>query len=308
MAKKLTVIIPTAGRTDLFERTVKSLSKCRKPSIYHETVVVENGCKTDVEDFLNIYRKSLNIRYEHIPVGNKSNALNAVLKTVDGSLVFFTDDDVRLDQGILEAYASVAHGTEAGEFYGGPFDVDYVRKPPEWLKAFLPLSAIGWTLGDHAKPIDRGSLFIGFNWAAFDRDIKMLGGFSVLHGPGSKIGAVGQETEMQKRLLESGLKGRYVPDARVWHYVPPERCSPGFAARRAYKWGIQGGLDYGGSMMSLLRRGIRDGFRTLLAAFEREPGKRFQPYYKLCYTSGMIKGHFIGRRNGLNLNKQQRSK
>ena len=305
MAKKLTVIIPTNGRTDLLVKTVKSLARCRQPAIYYETIIVENGSKTGFENILHAYRERLNIRYEHISAGNKSNALNTVLKTVDESLVFFTDDDVRLDSGILEAYARIAHGKESGEFYGGPFDVDYVRNPPEWLKEFLPISAIGWNLGEKAKPVHRGCLFIGFNWAAFDQDIKRLGGFSVLHGPGSRIGAVGQETEMQKRLLESGIKGRYMPDAKVWHFVPPERCSPRFAARRAYKWGTQGGLDYKGSMIRLWRRVLLDCFRTLFATFEREPKKRFQPFYKFCFSSGMIKGNFIGKRRYLKLQELQ---
>ena len=265
MAKKLTVIIPTAGRSELLVKTIETLVQCRKPKIYQETIIVENGIRAGVEKLALKYREKLNTRYVYVPIGNKSNALNNALKTVNDSLVFFTDDDVQLDPGILEAYARTAEEKEEGEFYGGPFEVEYVEKPPEWLIEFLPASAIGWDLGNKPKYIQKGRLFIGFNWAAFDKDIKRFGGFSVLHGPGSKIGAVGQETEMQKRLLENGIQGRYIPDAKVWHFVPPERCTPKFTARRAYKWGIQGGLDYNGSMLRLWKRGLFDGVRTLSA-------------------------------------------
>ena len=49
MAKKLTVLIPTTGRSDLLEDTVSSFASCRKPTIYHETILVENGPKAGTE-------------------------------------------------------------------------------------------------------------------------------------------------------------------------------------------------------------------------------------------------------------------
>ncbi len=300
MAQKLVVIIPTSGRSILLNNTLDSLAKCKKPAIYDETILVENGPKSGVEEIALKYNEELNTRYVYVSIGNKSNALNNALKTVKDSLVYFTDDDVRLEPGVLEAYAVAAGEKLEGEFYGGPFQAEYVRKPPEWLNEFLPVSAVGWSLGEKPKYIEKGNLFIGFNWAAFDKDVKRLGGFSLLHGPGSKIGAVGQETEMQKRLLENGVKGNYVPEAKVWHLVPPERCSPEFTAKRAFKWGIQNGLDYNGSITRLWRRSLIDGVRAFAGLAQREPPKRFKPYYKFCFSSGMVKGKFISKRNYIN--------
>ena len=297
MAKKLIVIIPTAGRTNLLINTLSYLVKCRKPNIYHETIIVENGPKAGAEKIVKMYNKTLKVRYVYVPLGNKSFALNTALKTVHDCLVYFTDNDVRLDPGVLEKYAVAAEEKSGGEFYGGPFQAEYVKTPPEWLLEFLPISAIGWNLGDKPRYIKNDSLFIGFNWAAFDTDIKRLGGFSPLHGPGSRTGAVGQETEMQKRLLENGVKGKYVPEAKVWHFVPPERCSTKFTARRAFKWGIQNGLDYKGSLMRLWKRNFIDGIGALAGLAQSEPRKRFKPYYQFCFSIGMIKGKFISKRN-----------
>ena len=295
MAKKLTVLIPTTGRSDLLEDTVSSLASCRKPTIYHETILVENGPKAGTEKIALRYKKELNLRYVYVAIGNKSNALNTALRTINDSLVFFSDDDVRFEKGILEAYARVSKDRTEGEFYGGPFAVEYHKKPAEWLLEFLPNSAVGWSLGEKPKLINKTSLLAGCNWAVFDRDIKRLGGFSLLHGPGSKTGAVGQETEMQKRLLENGVIGKYIPDAKVWHFVPPERCSPEFTARRAYKWGIQGGLDYDGSLIRLLKGGLIEGIWAIAGLVHREPQKRFKPFYRFCFSSGMIKGRFISK-------------
>jgi hypothetical protein len=271
-------------------RTLASLSECRRPAEYRNTIVVENGPAKKAEQIADGFKNSLNLRYVYLPVGNKSNALNAVLEDVRNSLVFFADDDVRFEPGILEAYAEAASGKESGEFYGGPFGIDYVRQPEDWLVEFLPLSAVGWSLGNEPQHVKKGNLFTGFNWAAFADDLIDLGGFSVDHGPGSKTGAVGQETQMQGRLLESGRPGVYVPRAKVWHFVPPERCSPRWAAMRSYRWGIQGGLGYSGSVMRLYKRAVKCGLKALLNSGNRKSKLFFEPYIELRYTIGLVKG------------------
>ena len=134
---------------------------------------------------------------------------------------------------------------------------------------------------------------MGFNWAAFSKDIKNLNGFSIDHGPGSKTKAVGQETEMEGRLMDSGISGRYVPLAMVWHYVPPERCSKKFASIQAYRWGIQGGLRYRGSFKPPLRHWFVSGIKTFLKIGSSDPGLFFAPYMRFRYNSGFIKGRLI---------------
>ena len=259
--------------------------------------MVENGPQKVAESIANEFKKKLNIRYTYLPTGNKSLALNTVLAEIDDSLIVFFDDDVRMDPDVLEAYAEASYGKESREFYGGPFQVDYVMPPPAWMTEILPKAAVGWSLGDKPKRIRKGQAFMGFNWAAFSNDLKKLNGFSVDHGPGSKTNAVGQETEMEGRLMDSGIIGYYVPLAMVWHYVPHERCSIKFASSQAYRWGIQGGLKYQGSLTPIIRRWVKFGLKTLLKIGSPNPGKFYMPYMAFRYNTGIIWGRFI-RVNG----------
>jgi len=293
MAANMVVVIPTSNRADLLQRTLISLSDCKLPNIYRGTIVVENGSRKVAESIAKRFQQKLNLRYIYLRYGNKSHALNSVLATIDDSLVVFFDDDVRMEPGILEAYAEASKEKDSGEFYGGPFQVDYVKPPPEWLKEFLPRSAVGWSLGQEPQRIQKGNLFTGFNWAAFSCDLRNLNGFSVDHGPGSKTSAVGQETEMEGRLLASGIVGRYVPSAMVWHYVPPERCSRQFASSRAYRWGLQGGLTSSGSVIPLIRDWLKSGIKTLLRIRNSDPGRSFAPYMDFRFKTGVMKGRII---------------
>ena len=85
--------------------------------------------------------------------------------------------------------------------------------------------------------------FLGFNWAAFHADITRVGGFNPSFGPGAARGSTGQERAMQQRLLDAGCEGRYVPDAKVCHWVPRERCSPRWAFFNVYRDGVSRGLN-----------------------------------------------------------------
>jgi GT2 family glycosyltransferase len=84
---------------------------------------------------------------------------------------------------------------------------------------------------------------MGFNWAAYLADLKAAGGFDYRKGPGAPTGSVGQETDMQRRLLRLGMRGLYLPEAVVWHYVAKSRCTPEWALAHAFRSGLCCALD-----------------------------------------------------------------
>ena len=214
-----------------------------------------------------------------MPVANKCAALNRALEMLGGGLVFFADDDVRFSPQVLEEYSRAAQGVTHGCFFGGPTGVDYETAPPNWLKAYLPQSAVGWPEAGRVLDLaDPSQIFLGFNWAAFADDIKQAGGFNPLRGPGSRTGVLGDESEMQQRLASRGAQKVFVPDALVWHYVPSERCSAQWALRRRYGGGLEMGAAYVYNGPRILgyprwmwRRLAGTAFRLIWHALARDP-------------------------------------
>jgi GT2 family glycosyltransferase len=292
----LVVNIATSGRSDLLERTLKSLGDCELPAGYVETVVIENGSRGGAEKVVRSAPDWLNARYMHFTRGNKSAALNAALETIADGLIFYTDDDVRLAPETLCAYSDFASRHGAGCFYGGPMNVDYDAPPPDWLRGYLPPSATGWELNQDQQGA-RAATFLGCNWAAFAEDLRAAGGFNVNFGPGSPTGSTGQETEMQDRLIRHGLSGVYVPAARVWHYVPQNRCTPQWALERNFKNGLQDAarLERAGGAWGLppwwvtrqYLRGMLGEFRGLLST---DPERRFRAKSRHSYDRGLMLG------------------
>lgn len=301
MASSLSVLIPTAGdRLDLLKRSLESLAKCDRPSIYRETVIIENGGKRGVEDIVRPFTASLDARYLFDPMGNKSNALNTALKSMGEGLIILLDDDVRLSPGVLQDYAKAAHGMESGLFFGGPCEVDFEVPPPAWLLPHLPSSARGWRLEPGQVLGQR--CFLGFNWAAFAGDLRRAGGFDPARGPGAAIPS--QETEMQERLRRHGNVGRYVPDALVWHYVAADRCTPQWVVKRHHRRCVGKIAEMPAGVKKQCMTRMKASGRRLaamayhLAALTGSPRMAFLAQLQFAMASGMIAGLSYRRPEG----------
>ena len=227
-----TIVIATSGRGRLLSRMMASLAEAVLPTQVRRVVIAENGPPGVAKAVAQNYAGKLPVIYLHSETRNKSRALNRAVDVCEGEFVIFFDDDIRLDPECLVAYVETVTAEPRRIFVGGQCGVDYETPPPEWLKSYLPPSAVGWSWSkaNTRVPLDQ-PLALGFNWGAYASDIKSLGGFDEEKGPGTLI-PIGEETKLQKALLDRGIPGIYEPRAKVWHYVPRERCSQTWALRR----------------------------------------------------------------------------
>ncbi len=312
MGNRLSVAIATAGRPDLLRRTLQSLAACTKPAGYFETVVVENGTRGQAEQVVAEFRSSLNARYLYVARANKSAALNAALESGNFGLVFFTDDDVWVESETLAAYERAAREIAGGCFFGGATVAEYEAPPPEWLVNYLPRSAREWHWQGPGNEVT-GPGFLGFNWAAFASDLRAAGGFDVSRGPGTE--STGQETDMQRRLLASGLKGIYVGEAVVRHFVSARQCSPQWVIERKYRHGIEmGRLSAAnrpaifGYPLWIVRRWCKGVALGGLAAVAGTPRTRLEARIKQSYNRGMVEGLRVAARRHLSPHRRRRGR
>jgi glycosyltransferase involved in cell wall biosynthesis len=244
MTTRLFVLIAACGQPALLRRTLGSFAACDKPPGYGGLVVVENGMRAGLDAIVAEFAPQHRFRYLYSDSPNKSLALNRALATVEDALVVFTDDDVQVPRETLAAYAYGAGTCRSGEFYGGPIIPDYEGEPPPaWLQSHLPRSAGGWKLDANTKtPISKPE-FIGPNFAAFASDVLRVGGFDVRLGPGRHMLSPGEDTEIQERLMASGVRGFYLPDAAMRHLVRAGAAGVEFAVHRAERNGVYWGIS-----------------------------------------------------------------
>jgi glycosyltransferase involved in cell wall biosynthesis len=244
MADALWVLIAAAGKPDLLHRTLSSLAAAEKPPPYFGTLVVENGKRCGIEQVVRGFPREHGFQHLYVPEPNKSHALNCGLTRLGDSLVFMTDDDVRLDTQVLVAYAEAANDCHGGQFYGGPVAIDAEHGlPPAWMRRYYPLTIVEpWSLPYEATTVVANRTFMGTNWAAFAHDLRAIGGFDIRLGPGGTTTAAGQETEAQRRILARGAEAVYIPDAIAWHYLHREFLDPEWVLQRIYRHALEWGI------------------------------------------------------------------
>jgi glycosyltransferase involved in cell wall biosynthesis len=298
----LSVLIATAHRPGLLERTLDSVAEARLPSGLRRVLVVENGDSRSAPEVCARFSDRLPIECHHVAQRGKGAATQFGLESIATGLVVFFDDDVRIGKNVLTSYVEAAEEHGPDFFYGGPVSIDYEEAPPSWLLEFLPYSARGWDWS-----VSDWRWFLGFNWAAFAEPALRLGGARADLGPGANERYIdsptGMETEMQRRMVDAGMERRFVEDARVWHWVPKDRCSVAWALERAQRNGISEGLQapewlprWCGVPRWALRRLAEEAGRRGLAPFRREPIDRFRPRWELARISGYLRGSWRNRR------------
>lgn len=186
---------------------------------------------------------------------------------------------------------------------GGPLKIDYEAPPPEYMRAYLPPSAAGW--GTNGVQNEEWKLFLGPNWAAYSSDLMSAGGFDTSVGPGQV--AVGQETEMQRRLLAQGCEQVFVSGATAYHYVPSHRCSKRWAINRYYRMGTAHGLRkmLSDEYDSFPWWTVKEGLRFAGLAGKQYLSGNSRAAFDAVIKANRIRGIFIGALQGLRQKKTQ---
>lgn len=233
---KTAIIIPTHNRLALLTRLLQSISEATWPDSFIGVWVVENGGMVGSDKIVDDFKEKIIVNYVYEDRAGLSSARNRGIQESKADCFIFFDDDIRIGKDTLLAYENAFRKYGSQAFFGGPLNIDYEKRPEDWLLDFMPWSVKGTDLGNVEKFVTR-PLFLGGNHAIPKVLLDRYGDFDSFCTVG-KAGMVGEETRLQRRMLDSGIKGVYVPEAVVWHYVPAEGCSEDWALERQFRHGL----------------------------------------------------------------------
>jgi glycosyltransferase involved in cell wall biosynthesis len=236
---KTAITIPTFKRAAMVERLLVNMRRCAFPPDV-EIYVVENGPVCGVEDICKACALDVPVRYLYWPVAGKSLALNYAINCNTADFLIFLDDDIRISADAVEAYIEAAHRHGPGSFFGGPLLVDAEIQCPPHLVAHLPRSAKGWWPGDHEMEMEKSKFeyFFGANWAVFRSDLTSNLFAEHLGVTAGTYSPLGEEVEIQRRLIGAFVKAIYLPRAIVHHTVSKECYTIEWVVNRAFREGI----------------------------------------------------------------------
>lgn len=232
----VSILICTWNNDKRLDKTLEYICGMRvSKEIEWEVVAVDNNSTDSTKEVIQSFDNLLPIKYVYEPVQGLARAHNAGLDVVKGDLILFTDDDVEPSQKWLMAYWEAYQDRKEGYYFGGAIESEYEGKPPDedLMRVAFP-SVAGLDLGLTAHEVS-AARFIGPNWACPSKYLEQAGEFDEKLGlnPAKDGVGVGEETDMMNRLEKLGIRGWYVPGAKIKHFVPESKCTLDHITSRA---------------------------------------------------------------------------
>lgn len=250
MRPLLTVALCTHNHADRLRRTLADLSRLRQPEHQWEFLVIDNGSTDGTAELLatgDWRPQEITTRIVHEERLGLSNARNRALREATGEYILFMDDDETPDPDWLVA-CDRAISEHRPDALGGRIEVEFEDgERPTWLKDEL-LGFLGKL--DHGEArwlTDRSTPIFGGNFA-FRREVfDRIGDFDARLGRKGGNNDGGEDTEIYRRLLESGCKVRWVPEAVINHRIQTPKLRRSYFLDLHFRQGrIEGARKRGG--------------------------------------------------------------
>jgi glycosyltransferase involved in cell wall biosynthesis len=242
-----TVLIATYNRAALLGETLTSLAGMRvSPHLRWEAIVIDNNSRDNTREIVEGHVSDFPVRLRYLfeSQPGRSSALNTGIREAEGVVLAFTDDDVRVVDGWLDAATAplLTDGAMIG-YTGGPVRPIWGAQPPAWLD--LARGDLWGTIAiqNHgADPFvyeERRKVPLGANMAVRRDVFDAIGGFRAdLGRTGGRL-VLGQEVpELLMRARSAGFRGMYVPSMQVHHHVPAKRLTPAYFRRWWFGKGV----------------------------------------------------------------------
>ena len=241
-----TVAICTRDRREALLETLASIGaqQSRPGSGEWELLVVDNGSSDGTAEAVRGLAEATGdtraawsaLRIVREPRRGLARARNMALAEARGELIVFVDDDLTCAPGWLAAHQAAhrATGGAAVVAAGGPIAVRLPPSAPAWWAELLPFEQGGPTarleLGGEPFTFaadDLRPLPFGGNLSLVRAAALAAGGFREDLGLGCGAELVtGEETDLLERLIGSGERVVWAPDARALHRVTADRLDP----------------------------------------------------------------------------------
>lgn len=239
---RLSLIIATYNRAAPLLTALESVVHQDADAALWECVVVNNNSKDDTEErFAQFAARypSLNLRMVRETQQGLSHARNRGIAESTGQYIAIIDDDERINEAFISSYICFFDAHPDAASAGGRIIPEYPSGHPAWMSRYVeqPI-ANPIDLGSAVREFPAGHIPGGGNMALRRSAVVRYGAFDPSLGRvgGKLIG--GEESDLFERLARGGERCFYVPDAVMWHIIPPEKLTDDYFARLCYNVGV----------------------------------------------------------------------
>jgi len=221
-ANCLSIIVPSKDRVAILTELLESLRRLvLSGRIQPEIIVADNGSEDPTFEDVTALAKDFPTPLKVIKVlrPGKSAAANEAVKSADGDLLAFLDDDVVVEKNWLSA---VEEFFQTGGF---PVGQGTIQLPPSADADVLRRVDLYRTVPrlEYDATVSRLHSLNGANFFMTRELFDRVGGFDERLGPGAS--GTSEDVELAWRLTRSGVAIGYAPQAMVFHRIDPSRLT-----------------------------------------------------------------------------------
>lgn len=237
-------MVPTYKRSQLLRRTIASLLRATVPENLVVTIfIIDNNSEDDTEQTVREMQTSTHRRLIYIRERNQgiSYARNTGIREGTGELIGFIDDDEEIEADWYEVIAR-EFAVPTTQFIGGPYLPNWAAPAPAWLPPGYH-SVIGVVVPKPRSPFGDGfpGILMGGNAVVRRTAFERIGLYSTKLGRIGKVLLTDEDAEFYDRLCGAGIRGMYVPDLVIHHYIPPSRLTRNYHRRWCFWRGVSQG-------------------------------------------------------------------
>jgi len=232
---RLSLIIATYNRAEQLLATLRSVAAQTAPAEQWECVVVDNNSTDDTAGRIEEFRAAhplVPLRRVFERRQGLSWARNRGIAETTGDVVAVIDDDERIVPEFIAAYLAFFDAHPEAAAAGGRIVAEYPAGRPAWMSRFTerPI-ANPIDLGPRPRLFPRGRIPGGGNMALRRSALQRCGVFDPQLGRRGAQLLGGEESDLFARLRRAGVQAWYVPDAVMYHIIPPAKLTGGYFDR-----------------------------------------------------------------------------
>jgi len=243
---KISVAICTCNRSGLLDKTLTEMRKLEiPPGLEWELLIVNNNCTDNTDEVIARHAGALPIRRLFEPKPGLSNGRNCAVAAARGELLVWTDDDVLVDPRWLAEYAQGMELWPSASFFGGLILPWFEQPTPSWLR-HVHGGFASRDLGPEPIECTKQLCPYGANYAVRIGPQRRYPYDPALGRRGDRL-LSSEETEVLRAMLSDGLSGRWLPEAKVSHFIPRSRQT------LTYLWRYRAGF---GTTLAIMERNL----------------------------------------------------
>jgi glucosyl-dolichyl phosphate glucuronosyltransferase len=311
MQPEVSVVVSTFNRCEILRETLESLMTQDNGGTQYEVIVVDNNSTDRTRSVVEALRSRghSNLQYCYERTQGVSHARNKGIALSRGSLIAFTDDDIKPTQNWISSVRKAFQTFPDAHCIGGRVLPQSATEFPVWLTPahWTPLALLD--LGDDLICLDvlNGPGLVGANLAVRASVFNDVGDFSpLLQRVNDSIGSM-EDHDFLLKLGRARKQIMYIPEMVVHAHIFPERLTKSYHRRwhlgHGYFYALMRAEDFEASKAKLLdipahvyRRALSNFYLWMKYRFKNRPDLEFHYESELRFFVGFMRQRLAERK------------